>query len=200
MPDAYSEPIDPPSAFFREHEAALVSTRRLGPALDLACGRGRHARALAEAGLTVVALDRNPQALASMTATTPSGPQAVTESALGRITCVQADLEVGPPPVLEAAAFGAVLVFRYLHRPLMPWIERLLAPGGLLIYETFTRAQRSLGWGPERDAFLLESGELPTLFPGLEVLVFEEGLSRDARPAETARLLARRPTRVGAGD
>jgi hypothetical protein len=87
-----------------------------------------------------------------------------------------------------------VLVFRYLHRPLMPWIAGLLAPGGLLVSETFTRAQRRLGWGPARDAFLLEPGELPTLFPSLEALVYEEGPTDEPRPAETARLLARRPT------
>jgi hypothetical protein len=85
-----------------------------------------------------------------------------------------------------------VLVFCFLFRPLAPGIAELIAPGGLLMYETFTTRQRELGFGPRRDAFLLEPGELPGLFPQLDVLVFEEGPSQDARPSQTARLIARR--------
>ena len=74
-----------------------------------------------------------------------------------------------------------------------PWIASLLAPGGVLVYETFTTTQRALGWGPSRDAFLLEPGELRGLFPDLVVERFEEGPTEGPEPAETARLLARRP-------
>ena len=49
---------------------------------------------------------------------------------------------------------------------LMPAIEACLKPGGLLVYETFHIAHRASGRGPRRDAFYLESGELPGLFPG----------------------------------
>ena len=56
--------------------------------------------------------------------------------------------------------------------------------------ETFTRDQRELGWGPTRDDFLLELGELPTLFSDLEVQVYEEGPSKDDRAPRTARLMA----------
>ena len=103
------------------------------------------------------------------------------------------DLESGGPPDVRGTNFGAILVSRYLHRPLMPWIEEALMPGGLLLYETFTVAQRELGWGPKRDAFLLQPGELPKLTPRLIPLVYEEGPSEEEPPAETARLLARRP-------
>ena len=51
---------------------------------------------------------------------------------------------------------GAILVFRFLHRPLAQDIERVLAPGGLLLYETFTTQQRELERGPRNAAFLLE--------------------------------------------
>jgi SAM-dependent methyltransferase len=177
--------LEAPSAFLREHLDAVVATAALGPALDLACGRGRHALALAARGLRTIALDRNREALAGLADAARPLP--------GSIEIVAADLETGEPPRLAAAPFGALLVFRYLHRPLMPWITSLLSPGGLLVYETFSLAQRELGWGPRRDAFLLQPGELPELFPQLEVIVYEEGPSHDPVPAETARLLARKP-------
>ena len=50
------------------------------------------------------------------------------------------DLE-GEATDLGEAAYDVIVVFRYLHRPLFPALERALAPGGLLVYETFTRAQ-----------------------------------------------------------
>jgi hypothetical protein len=46
---------------------------------------------------------------------------------------------------------------------------------GLLVYETFTERQRELGYGPVNPAFLLESGELPRLFPELAVVESVEG-------------------------
>lgn len=179
-----SREIGPPSPFFVACSAELVGTRALGPTLDLACGRGRHALAAAALGLEVLAVDRNAESLAGLRAAAEPGLSIETR---------EVDLETGAPPDLGAGRFGAVLVFRYLHRPLVPWITALLAPGGLLVYETFTTAQRERGWGPSRDAFLLAPGELPTLFPDLEALRFEEGPSDEDRPADTARLLARRP-------
>lgn len=173
------------SAFFEQEAAALTRTARGGRVLDLACGRGRQARAAAALGLDVLAVDRDAQALAALAAQTTAGP--------GRIEVLEVDLETGSIPALPGAPFAAVLVFRYLHRPLAPAIEAWLAPGGLLLYETFTTAQRELGWGPTRDAFLLAPGELPGLFPGLRVERYEEGLTAEASPAATARLRARKP-------
>ena len=168
------------SPFFERHRAAVAETAALGPTLDLACGRGRHARALAAIGHPVVGVDRNAEFLAELRTTTG-------------MPLVRADLERAPAPPLREGAFGTVLVFRYLHRPLAPALARLLAPGGLLLYETFTREQRALGWGPSRDEFLLEAGELPRLFPDLDTLEFVEGVSAEAKPAACASLAARRP-------
>ncbi len=176
--------IGRPAAFFAAHAGPLRSTAGLGPTLDLACGRGRHSLAAAELGLDVLGLDRDGHSLMTLS------QRAVSP---GQIDVLEADLEGPLPPTLERAPFGAVLVFRYLHRPLMAWIEGLLAPGGLLLYETFTIEQRTLGWGPRRDDFLLEPGELPGLFPGLEIVSYEEGLSADPEPAKTGRLVASKP-------
>jgi len=184
VPDDAKRRPDRPSAFFREHEDRLISAAKLGPILDLACGGGRHAIAAANLGLSVVAVDRNAAALDEIGRIVPRPP--------GRIETRQADLETEPLPQLQPSHFGAVLVFRYLHRPLCPWIQTLIAGGGLLLYETFTRDQKELGWGPSRDEFLLEPAELPSLFPDLEVEVYEEGPSKDDRSPRTARLLAYR--------
>ena len=176
---------DAASAFFQQHSPRWTGSRRWGRVLDLACGRGRHGLAAAKAGLDVLAVDRNPEALEElrMRAGQEWGPRIETR-------CL--DLETAALPDLGDEVFGAVLVFRYLHRPLSDWIADRIAPGGLLLYETFTIRQRDLGWGPSRADFLLEPGELPRLFPTLETLVYEEGPSADPKPAETARLLARR--------
>ncbi len=89
---------------------------------------------------------------------------------------------------------GAILVFRFLFRPLAPEIETLLRPGGLLLYETFTVHQRELPGGPRNAAFLLADDELPALFPGLEILDYWQGVTDDPNPTALARLAARRPT------
>jgi len=189
-----SDEVGRASAFFEAHADRLRETRSIGRTLDLACGRGRHTLAALELGLDVLALDRNADALVGIEARC----RKTIGSDSGTITTLRADLESpgADPPELSAlpkASFGAVMVFRYLHRPRMPWIESLIAPGGILVYETFTTDQRQLGWGPRRDDFLLRPGELPTLVPELEVEVFEEGPSNDDPSAMTARLLARRP-------
>lgn len=173
-----------PSRFFEAHFDVLAQAAKTSRLLDLACGRGRHALAAAERGLHVVALDRNADLLEELSRVPIAAP--------GRIETCCFDLESGHPAEAGLKGFGAIVVSRYLHRPLMPWIVSLLDPGGVLLYETFTTEQRTLGWGPKRDAFLLREGELATAFPGLEILVYEEGPSADEPAAQTARLLARK--------
>jgi tellurite methyltransferase len=174
------------SVFFEAHLPDLVEAAAGRPVLDLACGSGRHAIAAArDGGLRVLAVDRDREALDRLACVDIPGR--------GSIEVEVVDLETAAAPSLSIERFGGIVVSRYLHRPLTPWIEEALAPGGLLLYETFRVAQRELGWGPRRADFLLESGELLSLFPHLEVCVYEEGPSGDDPSAETARLLARRP-------
>ncbi len=136
-----------------------------GRVLDVACGHGRHALLLAGAGYEVEAVDRDREALAFV---------AETAAALGlRVATRELDLETGEPD-LGDQAFDVVLVVHYLHRPLFPALARALAPGGLLVYETFTREQACVS-RPTHPAFLLEPGELPGLCAGLEVVRRREG-------------------------
>lgn len=175
-----------PSPFVLAQEAALRGAARHGPVLDLACGRGRHARLLAGWGLRVVALDRDREALAGLAAAARAEGLALSP--------LRADAEAACGLPLRPTSFGAVLVTRFLHRPLAPILAVLLRPGGLLVYETFTIHQRDLGHGPKNPAFLLEPGELPRLFPELEIAFSLEGLREGPFPEWVASLAARRPS------
>jgi SAM-dependent methyltransferase len=177
---------DAPSPFVVALEAGLRAAGRHGLVLDLACGRGRHARLLAGWGLRVVALDRDADALRGLRDEACSGALPIAP--------LRADAEAPHGLPFPPAAFAAVVVTRFLFRPLAPSLAGLLRPGGLLVYETFTIRQRDLGQGPRNPAFLLEAGELPQLFAGLEVERSEEGLRGGAFPEWVASLAARRPS------
>jgi 2-polyprenyl-3-methyl-5-hydroxy-6-metoxy-1,4-benzoquinol methylase len=127
--------------------------------LDLACGSGRHSFAAAERGAQVVGVDRDAAKLS--TAAQQAKAKGLT------IEWGELDLE-GAWPAL--GTFDAVLVFNYLDRASMPRILQLVAPGGLLIMETFLEAQREAGWGPTSQKHLLRPGELARLVAPLTVI------------------------------
>jgi SAM-dependent methyltransferase len=175
--------VSPPSSFFSDQLDRIRTASRLGAVLDLACGRGRHCLAAAEAGVAVIGIDRNRDSLAELQDTASRRRLAV--------QTVLADLESPAEIPIARERCGVVLVFRYLHRPLSRAITRILAPGGLLIYETFTADQAELGNGPRNPHFLLQRGELCDLFSELEIVEHWEGVNPDPHPAALARLVAR---------
>lgn len=128
--------------------------------LDLACGRGRHMRWLAQRGHRVLGVDRDAQALAAA-------------RAWGEV--LQADIEAEAWP-LAGRRFDAVLVTHYLWRPLKDAILDAVAPGGVLIYETFAEGNASVG-KPSRPDFLLRHGELLQWCtgPAWRVVAYEDG-------------------------
>jgi len=79
-------------------------------------------------------------------------------------------------------------VFNYLDRAKMPRILDLVEPGGLLMMETFLRAQRELGWGPTADEHLLRPGELARLVAPLTIVHGREVI--EAVDAERWRAVA----------
>jgi SAM-dependent methyltransferase len=133
--------------------------------LDLACGEGRHALAAARVGADVVALDRDEGLLATGRELATALEVAVDWRAV--------DLE-GPWP--ELGAFDAVLVFNYLDRARMPEVIGLVAPGGLVMMESFLTGQRELGWGPTSEDHLLRPGEIARLVAPLKILHGREAL------------------------
>jgi SAM-dependent methyltransferase len=135
--------------------------------LDVACGKGRHALLFAAAGFSVTAVDRDADALGSLVASA---------EALGLdLTTRQVDIEEDGTD-FGTAAFTLVVVTNYLHRPLFPALLRALAPGGLLVYDTFTTPQAALPEGPSNPAFLLGRGELRTLVAPLAIVREREGV------------------------
>jgi SAM-dependent methyltransferase len=126
--------------------------------LDVACGSGRHVRWFARQGCKVTALDRDAVAL---------------ERLRNIAAVVVADIEGAPWP-LPGQRFGAVIVTNYLWRELFPVLMQCLAPGGVLIYETFALGQQSVG-KPSNPAFLLRRGELLGATQGLRSIAFEDG-------------------------
>lgn len=174
--------LGPPARLWRPApflEAVLPMLPR-GRAIDLAAGSGREAVFLALNGFAVEARDRAPEALAR------AADLATRHGA--RVRTVVCNLE-WPDVPLETGAYHVITVFRFLHRPLFRAIEAALAPGGMLVYETYRVGQERFG-RPRSRRFLLEPGELKSAFVSLEVLRYEE--PDPPQGPLTARLLARK--------
>jgi len=154
-----------------------------GRVLDVACGAGRHARLFAQRGCAVVAVDREPRLDPDL-------------QAHARVDLRVADLEQGSWP-LTGERFDAVVVTNYLHRPLFPHLLAALAPGGVLLYETFAVGNAAFG-KPGNPAFLLAPRELLEAFATLRVIAFEDGFEESPRPAMVQRIAAVRPAAGGA--
>ena len=150
-----------PAAWLTMHKHRLPP----GDALDVACGRGRHALWLAQQRWRVTAVDRDADVLRELE--TEARRQGLT------ITARVADLETAPAP-LPAEAFDVIVAVHYLHRPLFPRLLGALRPGGVLVYETFTTAQAARG-RPTNPDFLLRPGELRELVSSLELIESREG-------------------------
>lgn len=129
-----------------------------GTVLDVACGFGRHMRWFAARGHPVTGVDRAPDAIEAV--------RDVGEAVL-------ADLENGPWP-FAGRAFDGVVVTNYLWRALLPTIVAGVAPGGVLIYETFAAGNETVG-KPSRPDFLLQPGELLRACDGMRVVAYEDG-------------------------
>lgn len=173
----------PPSEWIRRF-APLV--RAGGAVLDLACGGGRHLRHFHQRGHAVTGIDIDLDGVADLAEQPGVTLRAVDLEADG-LTADELRAALGGP-------YAAIIVCRYLHRPLLPLLPTCLEPGGLLLYETFAQGHQRLG-RPSRPAFLLRSGELLAVAAAadLTVIAFEQGLVGDPGPAVLQRLAARRP-------
>ena len=135
-----------------------------GSVLDVAAGSGRHTRWLAGRGFAVTAIDRDASAMRSLADCART---------------VVADLE-GEPWPLKGLTFDAVLVTNYLWRPLFASLVNAVAPGGVLVYETYAAGHQSVG-RPARPDFLLAPGELLAAVPGLRIVAYEDGFLDDPK-------------------
>jgi SAM-dependent methyltransferase len=165
------QPSTAPSVWVKRF---LPLIRPGGLVLDLAAGSGRHVRLLRDCGFAVCAADHDITALLAF-----AGPHCEVR---------RIDLEAEDRWQL-GDAYDGIVVTNYLHRPLLPAIARALAPGGVLIYETFARGNERFGH-PRNPDFLLLPGELLEAFTMLTVVAFEQGEVLLPRPAVIQRLAA----------
>lgn len=163
-----------PSAWVERWARAVASGSRV---LDLACGHGRHARLFAARGCSVTAVDRDPECDAAL-------------RGVRNVDFVCADLEAGPWPF--TSVFDAIVVTNYLHRPLAGALLAALAPGGLLIYETFAAGNEAFGRPSNPDYLLAPRELLDTLGAELRILAFEDGYVSSPKPAMIQRIAARK--------
>lgn len=166
-----------------ENLSLFYSPNRPRKILDLACGNGRNGLVLSEMGHAVTFADRDEEKLADIVESKRFDGE--------RCRTWLVDLEVADSEPLAGSSYDAILVFNYLHRPLLPAIKSAVAPTGLLMYETFTQAQRAFG-RPSNPDFLLRPGELEALCADWQIVQYFEGeLSAPARAV--ASVIARRP-------
>jgi SAM-dependent methyltransferase len=171
-----ARPFDAPSPWITRF-APLVPGG--GTVLDLACGGGRHTRLFLGRGHPVTAVDLDLRGLDDL------------RGAAG-LTLLQADLEGAPWPL--SGRFAGIIVTNYLHRPLFSSLLAALAPGGVLLYETFARGNERFG-RPASPAFLLRAGELLDLArnptgAALQVVAYEHGVVASPKAAVVQRLCA----------
>jgi len=170
-------PVEAPSAWVTRWSAQVPAAGRV---LDVACGRGRHARWFAARGHAVDAVDRDAEALRAL-------------CAVANVTTCCADIEAGAWPYAPGG-YACVVVTHYLHRARFPQLLDALAPGGVLIYETFALGNERFG-RPSNPDFLLRPGELLERVRGrLAVHAYEDLIVELPRPARVQRICALRAT------
>ncbi len=171
---------DAPAPWLTAHEHLLGGG---GRALDVACGDGRNALYLARLGYQVDAIDVSDVAIAALRKAARERGLAIAPRAV--------DLEREPLP---PGPYDVVVTMHFLQRSLFEPLQAALAPGGVLVYETFARAHaETLGHSFNPD-YLLEPGELLRAFPALEVLDHRDGVVSDGGSARgVGSLVARRP-------
>ncbi|HEV2819619.1 MAG TPA: class I SAM-dependent methyltransferase [Solirubrobacteraceae bacterium] len=170
-----------PRRWLVEHRALLLE-KAGGRALDVACGVGREAAYLAEIGFAVDAVDVSDVAIARVRER--AGERALDVRAT-RMDLPDGDAAFPRPP------YDVICCFYFLQRALLKPLAGALAPGGLLLYETFTRDHVEVVGGRMPERFLLDPNELRDAFAGLRVVRYREAVIGAEAPRAVASIVAR---------
>ena len=163
-----------PAALLKDHLGLFTEKPLPGPVLDIASGDCRNGIFLAQQGLQVICSDVSADALAR-------GQEQANRLGVS-IETWQVNLEGESKEPFPERTYGGIVVFRYLHRPIMPNIKRALKEGGVLVYETYTVDQPRFG-KPRNPDFLLKPGELRDWFSAWEIIHYFEGIRQDPAQA-----------------
>ena len=182
-------PISPlrPAQLLLDHWVLLEKEKPDVPILDLACGDGHNGIFLASKGFSVSCWDVSSDALSR-------ARRLATEHGV-KMVFRQVDLEREEANPLPEDTFEGIVVFRYLHRPLIDCIKKALKKGGTLIYETFTVDQPKFG-KPHNPDFLLKRGEMSRWFADWDILHHFEGIM-SAPDRALAQIVCRKPSSQG---
>ena len=171
-----------PAQLLLDHLSLFTDGTLPGPILDLACGDGHNGILLARKNLGVICCDKSREAI-------ERARRLATENGV-TVEFWQVDLEREGINPLPEEFYGGILVFRYLHRPLIPSMKKALKKGGILIYETFTVEQPKFG-KPHNPDFLLRPGELSEWFEHWKILHHFEGIKNNPKRA-VAQIVCRK--------
>ena len=172
-----------PRPWLVDHEA-LINEQLPGRALDVACGRGNDALYFAQLGFEVDALDVSDVAVDRVRT-------AAQERGLD-VQATRVDLLTTPEP-FPRPPYDVISGFYFLLRPLLPRLAQVLAPGGLLFYETFSRDHDELLGRDMPKRYMLDHNELLTAFADLRVLDYRDTVIGEERARAVASIVARRP-------
>ncbi|MEE4244048.1 MAG: methyltransferase domain-containing protein [Kangiellaceae bacterium] len=168
-----------PAKFIKDFQQTYLAdsdSKKSLKVLDIASGSGRDSIYLAMQGHEVYAVDYSQTALERLSISASQYNVSITTA------CI--DLENGFDQLLPSnfpALFDAVIVCRYLHRPLMPFIESIIADNGFIAYQTFMVGSEKIG-SPRNPNFLLKPGELAETFQDFSILQDEVIHLDDGRP------------------
>lgn len=162
-----------PDAFVTEgHKNYLQPLLPPGSAgLDLGGGAGHHAVWLAQQGWRMTLADWSEAALAvAQEKAAPLGLDHPLETVQG------AALDLITRFHEQGRTFGFIVISFFLDRAVLPWLPKVLAPGGLLLYRTYTEDNERLGnpRGPRNPEYLLRSQELLTTYRDMHILHYNE--------------------------
>lgn len=152
-----------PAQFLAENYDFLESNSTI---LDVGMGEGRNAVFLAQKGHKVTGVDISSVAIKKA--------YMLAKEYGVRIKGVVASMETYNIP---DNFFDAIICFYYVDRNIISKMINWLRPGGILIFEAYTLKQREAkGLKRESESFFVKPQELLTMFPGMQVLKFEEPL------------------------
>lgn len=173
-----------PSPLVKEFMAQLdFDPKAMKPrpkALDLGCGGGRDSVFLARQGWQLTAIDQEARVL-------KRAKQLATKSGASvKFKCC----DLKKSGCFPEGLFDLVTVVRYLNRDLFSQIDAAIAPGGYIVYQTFSHGAEAFG-SPKNPNFILQEGELSEVFADYRIIVDRIDKLEDGRPI--ASFIAQKP-------